>query len=380
MEFNVFDFNKKSINKNKVLGVIGIILLIVLICICIYYYNFNLNFRNFMDIYIFRKEISSENLPEISIDKDTNPFIYTYSNYTIVISKNKLSAYNKDKLDFELDIYINNPCVYSSGNYLIIGEKNGNKLYVIKDKNIVWENDLEGTIDNVYINENGYSAITLSQSSYKSVIKVFNNYGSSLFTSYFAEIYSTKLAISPDNKLLAIAQLDISGIKSSPIIKVISIDKAINQEPDSTIYTYISQDSTLITNINYINKDTLLCMYDNKICSLKDGTSNILYEINDNITLYATVALNNNYLIAEKNQSNLLNPSTIFKIFNVTSGKQVSYELFGTAKNIFTYENIIAINLGTEVHIINTSGWLVKKYTASSEIKNIHLFKGRSNN
>ena len=40
-------------------------------------------------------------------------------------------------------------------------------------------------------------------------------------------------------------------------------------------------------------------------------------------------------------------------------------------RNIYTYGDIIALNLGTEVEFINTSGWLVKRYIANQEISNI---------
>ena len=46
---------------------------------------------------------------------------------------------------------------------------------------------------------------------------------------------------------------------------------------------------------------------------------------------------------------------------------------FTHTKEIYTYDNIIGLNLGAEVEFINTSGWLVKKYTAEQEITNIVL-------
>ena len=40
-------------------------------------------------------------------------------------------------------------------------------------------------------------------------------------------------------------------------------------------------------------------------------------------------------------------------------------------KEIYTTGNIVALNLGAEVEFINTSGWLVKRYTAEQEITSI---------
>ena len=38
---------------------------------------------------------------------------------------------------------------------------------------------------------------------------------------------------------------------------------------------------------------------------------------------------------------------------------------------MFTNVDIIALNLGTEVEFINTSGWLAKRYVSNQEITNI---------
>ena len=40
-------------------------------------------------------------------------------------------------------------------------------------------------------------------------------------------------------------------------------------------------------------------------------------------------------------------------------------------KEIYTDGDIIALNLGTEVEFINTSGWLVKRYVANQEITKV---------
>ena len=42
-------------------------------------------------------------------------------------------------------------------------------------------------------------------------------------------------------------------------------------------------------------------------------------------------------------------------------------------KSVICYQNYIGINFGNEVQIVNTNGWLVKKYTAEKEIKSLVL-------
>ena len=53
---------------------------------------------------------------------------------------------------------------------------------------------------------------------------------------------------------------------------------------------------------------------------------------------------------------------------NVDSKDIKEYTVDSVAKEIYAYGDIIAINLGTEIEFINTSGMLVKRYIANQEI------------
>ena len=48
-----------------------------------------------------------------------------------------------------------------------------------------------------------------------------------------------------------------------------------------------------------------------------------------------------------------------------------TYTAESVTKEMITYGDKIALNLGTEVEFINTSGWLVKRYIANQEITSI---------
>ena len=69
----VVDLNKyKNINKKKIGVIIIIVILIIMLVTCVILYNSNKNFRNFMDKYIFRKNVTEEHIPMIEIDYDSN--------------------------------------------------------------------------------------------------------------------------------------------------------------------------------------------------------------------------------------------------------------------------------------------------------------------
>ena len=93
----VIKFRKdRKFNKKKLYIVIAII------------YNTNKSFRNFMDRYIFRKDVTEENVPIIEIDYDSNTNIFTYGKYICVLAENTLNEYSASgKKEKEVKIEIN---------------------------------------------------------------------------------------------------------------------------------------------------------------------------------------------------------------------------------------------------------------------------------
>ena len=63
----------------------------------------------------------------------------------------------------------------------------------------------------------------------------------------------------------------------------------------------------------------------------------------------------------------------ICDIINSDNKSTSLYTAESVTKEIYTNDNIIALNLGSEVEFINTNGWLVKKYIAEQEITSIVL-------
>lgn len=73
----------------------------------------------------------------------------------------------------------------------------------------------------------------------------------------------------------------------------------------------------------------------------------------------------------KKNLSGLFTADSLVNIVNIENHEIKQYTASSVTKELYTYGNIIAINLGTEVEFISTDGWLVKRYVANQEITNI---------
>lgn len=171
---------------------------------------------------------------------------------------------------------------------------------------------------------------------------------------------------------MAIAEINSSGTVVQSNIKIVSMEKGQEDPTNAIIYAYTSDPNEMIINIKYQDKNKLICMYDTVIKKI-ESESNEMFSEYDNNTIFSDIDLTDNILTVNKKQSGIFNVEAELKIRNISTDKVNTYMVDSLPKNIYTYDNIIAINLGTEVHFINTSGWLLKKYTSDQEIKEVIL-------
>lgn len=372
---SIIDINKykqKLTTKRKICIVIVILIILMILGLIISYIKIE-NFREWADNYVFKKNIENKDIASINIDLSNNQSIYAFDKYITILEKNMLTLYNSNAMKVcELDVNINSPIYAKNGKYLCIAENGGKNIYLISGGNIVWQGNVDGTIQKINVNKNGYVSVIEKGTSYKNIIITYNNEGREQFKTYLSSNSAIATDISDDNLYLAIAEIDTSGaiIKSS--IKIISIDKA-KKDPTNSIEKNISaQQGDLITNIKYQEKNKLLCIYDNSIHIIENGEDKQLITI-DNKTNIADVSAKNSIVYSKEKSSGFLSTSTEIIIKNISNENEINYEVDSTIKFLRVYENNIAINLGTEADFINRFGWVQKKYKSSQEITQIVL-------
>lgn len=362
----------QKVNKKKIIIAIIIAIIVVTAIITIGLYNTNKQARTWIDKNIFRKEIQQDKAVTIEIAENQDSNIYAFNKYIGILDKTKFTIYgNTGNKENELEIQISNPIFNSANRFLAIAENKGQKLYLITDKEITWEAEVEGNISQILVNKNGYVAVVIVDTSYKTVIKMYNPQGKELFNTYLSSTRAVDVSISNDNKYLAIAEIDTSGTIIQSNIKVVSIDKASTDPTNSLVNTYKSEENKLITSIKYQEKNKLVCMYTDSIHEIANEKDETLIESKDKKVIFQSIALNGNACQIEEKSSGLFTADSQVNIINIDSKSTKQYTADSIAKELYTYGNIMALNLGTEIEFINTDGWLVKRYVANQEITNI---------
>lgn len=367
----ILNFPSRKLNKKKMIIFISICSILLILLIMGVIYALNSSFRAFIDIYIFRKEIKSDSLATIETSSEEDYYSYAYDKYIAILNKNILYTYNNSgDIVKENDVNIASPIFSSNNKFLAIGESGGNNIYLISGTNVAWHTTVDGNISKISVNKNGYVSAIISGTSYKSIVVLIDSKGNELFKTYISSNIAIDTDISNDNKYISIAEIDYSGSIIKSTVKNISVEKAKTDPTNSVIYNYELPENTLLTDIKYQDKNKLICMTNNGIylLDISDFSNEKILEINK--FEYLDINIKNNLVYTTNNTFGFTNTAYI-NIFNINNSSLNTYQFNGSIKSVYTYNEKIAINTGSEVHFIGLNGWLIKKYESYNEINNI---------
>lgn len=350
---------------------LALIIIIVCCIIGISLYISSAEVRDWFDIYIFRKEIMEDELNSIDLNSSEKNYIYAYGKYVVVLKNNILSSYiSSGYKSHELEVTITTPIFDSEGKYLCVGESGGTKIYLISGDNIVWQKDIEGEIFRIDVNKNGYIAVIVKGKNYQNIVYTIDKEGKELFKMYLSSTNAVKAKISNDNSTLAIAEIDSSSTIIKTKVKTISIEKAQRDPNNSIEYIYEGEGNYTVVDIEFQNKNQLICMYDNYIALLKEGKEEKIAELSQN-AIAADIKLDNCVVEVKEETSKMFSSDTKIFIKNIQNKNENTYVANNTLKKLYTKGDIIIANMGNEAVLINTNGRLIKKYISRQEIQNI---------
>ena len=357
-------------NFKKVHVFFSVIILIFIIIIASLYISQE-NFRQWVDIYIFRKNITEEDMISIDLNTDKSNQVYVYNKYIVLLNNQIITLYNNYGEEIsKINVNINKAIFHSNEKYLAIAEDGGGEVCLILDKTYLWSNKIEGKILQIHVNRNGYVAVITEDTTYKSILTLFNSDGTQLFKSYFSNTMVIDVSISVDNKYIAIGEVDSSGALIQSNVKILSIEDAKKGKEDAFIYTYNADSGNLLTNVKYQSKGQITCMYDNSVRVIQNNENKELLNINDKQITFMSVNLSNHAVYLEE-EKGVFKTNTNINIINTQNNQISIYNLEDVPKGLYANNNIIAVNVGTEIYFLNINGWLIKKYSTKQEITNV---------
>lgn len=358
--------------KTNIIKILVFLAVVGVVATIAAFYLSDMELRTKVNNFIFNKDVVENTSNIIEINTDSNPYVYAFDKYITVLSKNTLTLYTQDATEYmKFDVSITNPYAEANDKYLVLAESGGSKIYLITNEGIKWEKDVEGDIYRVSVSENGYVSAILKNTTYKSIVSVYDVDGNELFKSFLAKSYAICSEISDNNKFLAIGQIDYSGTIVKSIVKLISIETAQNNSQESIIYTYESESGKILTNIKFNDKNEAICMFDSYIQKIKAQSDERIYDINS-ADMFVDVNLKNNIIILSRENSGLFSYEYQVNLKNTVGKSDNLYILENDLpKKLNVNKNLICIYFAGELRIVNSNGWLLKKYKTNTEIQDI---------
>ncbi len=355
----------------KIIVTILLSILVIAVIVILGLYIGNSTARSWIDKNILMKNVEESNLPKIALEGYKTSKIFAYSNNIAIFNDNTLTIYNQNgKRVTDINIQAEKPIFASSGDYLLIGDEGNSDLYLIYGETLQWQKEVEGQVSQICVNNNGAVGVSISGTVYKSVISMYDITGRESFKTFLSTTTATDLALSEDGKYLSFIEINTSGATIGSSVKTISVEKAKNDSGEAIIHTYKGNSDTLFLKIKY-KKNKVVCFADDSIHVFSDGNDEKILDINKNINL---IDINNSGYVSYVRENTVENVVELH-ILNIENKKDNIYNLKNTAKNIYCNEGTTAVDLGNEMHFIDTNGWLIKKYSTIKNIKEVVIGK-----
>ena len=336
---------KISVKKIVIISIISVIILSVVVIVSTYFLN--TRFREWADFNVLRKEMHRDDVASIEYNSDANIEVCAYDRYLGLLSKNEFIIYNgSGKEENKMEIPINNVIFNSSGRFLGIAEKEGQRIYLISGQNMSWEDKVEGNISKICVNKNGYMAVVISDTSYKSVVSLYNPNGKELFKIYLSSTRVSEITISNDNKYLALAEIDTTSSVIKSNVKVISIENAQTDTDNSIEYIHNAENGKLLTNIKYQEGNRLICMYDDTIDIIYNEENTELLNFSNRKLSFTTIEMNNNIAIIEEKSSGLFTADSEITLINTQDKKENMYTVEDVTKEIYSKRRCFSFESG----------------------------------
>ncbi len=128
----------------------------------------------------------------------------------------------------------------------------------------------------------------------------------------------------------------------------------------------------MIINIKYQEKNNLVCVYDDTIDVINKEDKQKILDIDDKVT-FVSGDLKNSICYIKEEKNEIFASNSTLNIVNTQNNQTYTYSFEEIAKEMYAKDNVIGINIGTEIYFINTNGILIKKYISKQEITNVVL-------
>lgn len=355
----------KFIGKNKLLFIIIIVTFIYLA-----YNNFKISKK--MSTLTYNKDLTT-------FSNNTEPIVYSIFNNSFVIVTSvdvKMLDYDAKEKWVYSQMYTE-PSLVSNENYFAIWNNNSNgNIDIFNQKGFSHKINSTNKILDVYINKNGYLSLLTKDDENGYFITVYDNSGQTVLTRVAQEpnLLPVSTAVSDDNKVLAISEIDTNPLSPNSYVTLSYIDYKDNVDLE-TSFSGITYNGEIIPKIEFSGNHLLAYSFD-KI--------HVILTANDTTKEVSTLTFNNQVefceIIDDKYISVILGIETstsehkantlVFYNFNGTEISNIP--LKSKTSNLTPAKNGVVICSGRKVTKVSSNGNIAFEYSHNRDLQNAY--------
>lgn len=311
---------------------------------------------------------------EFEYDANINTVFDTHKGYIVKCSRDNLIYIDSNGNEqWTYPLSLKNPVLKTAGSYLLVADYGAKSILTFSGKEMRWEKELDNNIINADINAKGYVAVVHEEERSRGAVSVYNRQGMNCFTIGKAEnfILSSKVSISA--KSVFINSVDTSGISTNTILEFADLNGNI-------LNNKIEKEDTVFPSLWFMDNDSLLVVGDSMFMILdKDFKEKFQQTVKGKI--FSSCIVDGKYAVIAANPEETTgifeSGSSGIWVYNSNGEKISEYNLKGEVKNITSWEDVIAVNSGNKLRIIDLDGDLLAEYSSKEDIKEVFFINRR---
>lgn len=376
------EYNNKTERRSGIGSIIAFFFLFILvICLSGYVYLRSkgidiaeIGVKNVLSGIIGSQIKSGENTKPIVIEYDvtSHPAFCTYGNDLIKCTGDYVIGVDRNGNEvWSIPINITDPLLKTNGTELLVTGIGSKEIYIIKGKSIKWSTKFEDNVLNAHISKDGYVTVVSEAKGYRGQVRVFDPSGIEMFKRFVAENFILSAEVSPSGSQFLINYIDASGIEAVSYVDFFNVKEIISGQKEPVAGMSLNEED-IFPFIWQLDDDSFFTV----------GSSTVVYVDKDRNKkwtnqygkIYSSGVIQNKYLaLAAIDLGNRSASNTKISILNRQGKEIASYQVKDEVKNIQVYVDIIAVNTGREVLIINSKGELLDQYSFKSDVLNVYF-------
>jgi hypothetical protein len=179
-----------------------------------------------------------------------------YRNLLLINSSQEITAINRNgRIMWSVPFAARNPFLEVNGSYILVADRGGSDVLVLRGERILSQFTIEGEIFTASINRNGFVSLATTADGFKTRIETYAPSGRKLYTWELSDSYLLDVAVSSNNRNLAVALFQTESERILGCLAFVEKDSERIIERPSFV-------NAIISAIHYNSNDHLLAIAD----------------------------------------------------------------------------------------------------------------------